>query len=97
MFEQYNNEKISVLYFRSDWVNTCLKTDEIMDNIKSDQEVGDKVNVHVLNFDDNKDKLIQLNIRINPLIIVLKYGKIVSTLTDIFSFHQTKCFIKDNL
>jgi thioredoxin-like negative regulator of GroEL len=97
IIERYKNFEKVIIYIRSSWSGKCVETDKIIEKIESLKAYSEDTILETLDFDEYKDNLIELGVRLNPSIILLKYGKIENITKDIFGTSQVQALIKEIL
>lgn len=89
-----DNEKV-VIYVRSSWSGKCVETDKIIKKVKDNKAYSEDTIIVTADFDEYRDNFIELGVRLNPSIILLKYGKIENITNDIFGVSQIQSLIKE--
>lgn len=94
-----NNKNINkgkiIIYVRSEWAGKCIQSDKIIKSILTKKPYSEDISLIIVDFDNYKEKLLQLGIKTNPSIAFLKDGKVLHINNDIFGYYQIKSLIKD--
>lgn len=92
---EYKDLEKAVVYVRSSWTGKCSETDKIISEVLKKKAYSEDIFIKTIDFDKYKNSLIELNVRLNPSIILLKYGNIVNKTNDIFGVQQIQSLIKE--
>ena len=95
ILKNYKTIEKVVLYIRSGWSGKCIEADKIMTSVIENKAYSEDTFIEIIDFDKHRDNLIALNIRLNPSILLLRYGRIENTQNDIFGVNQIQSLIKE--
>lgn len=82
---------LEICYIRSEWNNACKKSDSFIKNLE------DEFEIKTIDFNENRNYLLENDIKTTPSIIIRKGEKVYCKLLDIFGEKQIEVFIKENL
>lgn len=95
ILKKYANDKKVVIYIRSSWSGKCVETDKIIKKVEDNKAYSEDTILTTIDFDEYKNSFIELGVRLNPSVILLKYGKIENITNDIFGVSQIQSLIKE--
>lgn len=95
IYEKYKNTEKVVIYIRSSWSGKCKETDKIIKKVEDNKAYSEDIILTTIDFDKYRDSFIELGVRLNPSVILLKYGKIENITNDIFGVYQIQSLIKE--
>lgn len=91
--EILGEKEVTVLQFSADWCGPCRMLSPIIDELVSENEGSQKVNIGKVNVDENSNTAVKYGIRGIPTLLFIKDGSVVGRMTGL----KTKIEIQERI